>query len=181
MSRWLRIALAAVLAAGIIAVAGCGKTPLDDIVEGQSFEMGELRYNVLYDRFLNPQDIEDGDYVSGQPPAGKKYFAVFVLVENNGGDDLTLPERGDFRITDTTITETAAGYEPVESDSLFSFPYGATIGPDDKVPDPDSVAASGPTQGAMVLFLLDDGVTENRPLQLHISNQGEEAQIKLDL
>jgi hypothetical protein len=181
MSRWLRIALAAVLAAGIIAVAGCGKTPLNDIVEGQSFEMGDLRYNVLYDRFLNPQDIEDADYVSGQPPAGKKYFAVFVLVENNGGDDLTLPQRPDFRITDTTITDTAAGYEPVESNSKFSFPYGATIGKDEKVPAPDSVAASGPTQGAMVLFLLDDGVTENRPLQLHISNQGEEAQIKLDL
>lgn len=177
MSRWLRIALAAVLAVGLIAAVGCGKTPLDDIDEGQSFEMGDLRYNVLYDRFLNPQQVEDGDYVAEQPPAGQKYFAVFVLVENLGSEDLTLPERSDFKITDTT----GASYEPVQSNSLFSFPYGGTIGADGTVPDPESVAASGPTQGAMVLFLLDGGVNENRPLELHISDQGEEAKIKLDL
>src|SRR5262245_35138532 len=111
MSRWSRIALAALLAAGIIAVtSGCGGSDsIDDIDEGQSFSMGDLRWNVLYDRILNPAQVEDKDYLVGQPDPGpdQEYFAVFVLVENQGDDPLQLPQRVDFQITDTT----GAAYE----------------------------------------------------------------------
>jgi len=49
MSRWLRISLAAVLAVGLVALAtGCNKDSLGDVDEGQSFSMGELRWNVLF-------------------------------------------------------------------------------------------------------------------------------------
>jgi hypothetical protein len=193
MSRWPRIALAAVLAVGLVAAtAGCGgSSSLSDIDEGQSFELGGLRWNVLYDRFLNPHQVEDAAYLTGQPEAGPDqiYFGEFVLVKNEGSDAKPLPERNDFRITDTTITAVEKGYEPVESNSLFTFPFGGTIAGDSTVPDPDSVAAAGPTQGVMLLFLLNRGVTENRPLELHICAdassadkcQGEEATIKLDL
>jgi hypothetical protein len=193
MSRWSRIALAAVLAVGLVAAAaGCGgSSPLSSIDEGEGFDLGGLRWNVLYDRFLNPAQVEDAAYLTGQPTAGpdQVYFGEFVLVKNDGSDPKPLPDRNDFRITDTTITDVTRGYEPVESSSLFSFPFGGTIAGDSTVPDPDSVAAQGPTQGVMLLFLLNRGVTENRPLELHICSdnstsdtcQGEEATIKLDL
>jgi hypothetical protein len=192
MSRWPRIALAAVLAVGLVAAAaGCGSSSLASIDEGQSFDLGGLRWNVLYDRYLNPAQVEDAAYLTGQPEAGPSqvYFGEFVLVKNDGSDPKPLPDRNDFRITDTTITDITKGYEPVESSSLFSFPFGGTIDGDSTVPDPDSVAAQGPTQGVMLLFLLDRGVTNNRPLLLHICSdnstsdkcQGEEATIKLDL
>ena len=52
---------------------------------------------------------------------------------------------------------------------------------DETIPTPDSVAADGPTQGSMLLFLLSSDVSENRPLDLEIDSQGETAKIKLDL
>ncbi len=185
MSRWPRIALAAVLAVGLVAVtAGCGGSDsISDVDEGQSFSMGELRWNVLYDRELNAAQVEDGDYLSGAPAAGadETYFAIFVLVENEGGDPVTLPERSDFKVTDSTSETGGPTYEPLESDSLFSFPFGESIEPDEEVPRPDSVAADGPTQGSMLLFGLSADVSENRPLDLEIESQGETAKIELDL
>ena len=181
MSRWQRIALAAVLAVSIAAVTtGCGGSDsIDDIDEGQSFSMGELRWNALYDRVLNPNQVEDEAYLRGQPAPGsdEEYFAVFVLVENEGDDPVQLPELTDFKITDTT----GATYEPLESDSAFNFPYGEMLDSDETIPTPDSVAADGPTQGSMLLFLLSSDVSENRPLDLEIDSQGETAKIKLDL
>lgn len=179
MSRWLRIALGAVLALGLIAATGCGKTPLSELKEGQNFELGGLRYNVLITRFLNPAQVEDAGYVTGQPPAppGKRYLATFLLVNNIGHQILGLPGRTDLKITDTT----GASYQPLQSKSLYSFPYGASIGTGEQVPAPDSVAANGPTQGAMELFLVNEGVTENRPLKLHVANQGKQATVELDL
>ncbi|MFN2613135.1 MAG: hypothetical protein ABR536_07185 [Solirubrobacterales bacterium] len=167
----------AVSLAGV--AAGCGKSGLDDIDEGQSFEMSSLRMNVLYDRFLNPAQTEDAGYVSGAPaaPEGKEYFGVFLLITNDGDHEVPLPSASDFSIEDTT----KAKYVPADVDNDFTFPYGQTVAEDHQVPDPDSIAAAGPTQGSLVLFLLDQGVTENRPLTLHIRYLGEQADIKLDL
>jgi hypothetical protein len=193
MSRWTRISLAVVFAAGLIAAAaGCASDSLGDLDEGQSFSMGDLRWNVLYDRNLNPNQVEDGAYLTDAPAIGadQQYFAEFVLVQNEGDDPVTLPGRYGFSITDTTsATNPDATYYPLESNSLFSFPFGSTLDPDGDIPRPDSVAADGPTQGAMLLFLVSSDVTNNRPLELHICPdrtspgrcQGEEATIKLDL
>jgi hypothetical protein len=180
MSAWLRIAVAAALAVSLAGVtAGCGATSLADVNEGQLFEMHDVRMNVLYDRFLNPGDIEDAAYLAGQgpPPEGKSYFAVFLRLENQGSEDLPLPSQSGFEISDTT----GAKYQPLASGSPFAMPFGQSLAPDDVVPVPDSIAAAGPTHGSMVLFLLDQGVTENRPLELQISYLGERAQVKLDL
>ncbi|MDX6615443.1 MAG: hypothetical protein QOD60_534, partial [Solirubrobacterales bacterium] len=94
MSRWPRIALAAVLAVGLVAAAaGCGSSSLASIDEGQSFDLGGLRWNVLYDRYLNPAQVEDAAYLTGQPEAGPNqvYFGEFVLVKNDGSDPKPLP------------------------------------------------------------------------------------------
>ena len=181
MSRTLRIALAAALATGLIGLAGCkiNETDPADIEEGQSFELGELRWNALYDRFLNPGQIEDSAYVGdlGPPPSGQKYFGVFVLIDNKTEEDQPLPGLDAFKITDTT----GASYKPIQSGGLYDFPYGGTIPAHSEIPNPDSVAANGPVQGSLLLFELSEDVTENRPLELHISSAGSEAIVRLDL
>jgi hypothetical protein len=182
MSRWLRIAVATALAVGIVGLtAGCGSgsTDLASITEGQSFDMGSLRMNVLYDRFLNPADVEDSGYLQGAPPppANTEYFGVFVLMQNEGDHDVPIPLQTDFTIADTT----GARYQPVDTQNNFTLPFGQTLSPDDKMPTPSSIAASGPVEGSLILFLLDQDVTENRPLILAIRYLGEEADVTLDL
>jgi hypothetical protein len=181
MSRWMKIALAAALAVSLAGFASaCGGSDLGDIDEGQSFEMGDLRYNVFYDRFLNPQQIEDADYVKGlpAPPAGKAYYGVFVLIVNEGDKTVELPQPGDFKMSDTT----GAVYTPIDNEGTdFGFPFGSPLEKDSEVPEPESIAAQGPTQGSLLLFLVDQQVTENRPLELEINSQGETANVKLDV
>jgi hypothetical protein len=177
----MKIALAAALATGLIGVTGC-KINEDDVSaleEGESFELGELHWNALYDRFLNSQQVEDANYAGslGPPSPGTQYFGVFVLVDNKTEDPQPLPDISSFKISDST----GADYAPIPSEGAFEFPYGGTIEPHAQIPDPDSTAANGPVQGALLLFELSQDVTENRPLQLHIRSAGEEAVIKLDL
>jgi hypothetical protein len=177
----MKIAFAAALATGLIGLTGCkiNKDDLSDLEEGESFELGELRWNVLYDRFLNIKQVEDADYAGslGPPPAGTDYFGVFVLIDNKTEDPQPLPEMSSFKITDSTGAE----YAPIASEGKFEFPYGGTIEPHAEVPDPDSTAANGPVQGLLLLFDLNQDVTESRPLQFHIRGSGDEAVVKLDL
>lgn len=176
----MRIALAAALAVGLVGVAaGCGKTPLDDLDEGENFEIGEVRLNVAFDRFLNVADTEDADYLQGQPPppTGKDYFAVFLRLENEGGEEVPAPSITSFQVEDTTGTV----YRPLQGTSPYEFPYATPIEADGEIPDPDSVAAQGPIQGSMVLFLVDEAVSESRPLTFRIRYLGAEARVKLDL
>lgn len=178
--RWRYVGLVAVFAVlSVVAGAACGETDLDELVEGETFEMGELRYNVLFTRTLNPSDIEDTGYVEGQPPppAGKEYLGVFLLIDNQSEEEFELPKESDFEITDTAGTK----YEPIEAESAFAFPFGGIVEGDSQIPHPDSSAAGGPTQGALILFLVDDAVSENRPLELDIHSQGEEAVVELDI
>lgn len=180
MSRSLRYALAVALAAGLVAAAGCGgETAHDDIAEGETFELGELRYNILYFRNLNPEDREDAEYLEGQPPPplGQSYFAAFLLIDNLSDEEFTLPDQNAFEVSDTT----GAVYEPIESDGLYEFPYGSTIEGDGQVPDPDSTAAYGPIQGSMILFLMAEAVSESRPLEMSIKTREGDALVQLDL
>lgn len=168
------------LAALTVVGAGCGtEEDLSDIAEGEAFDLGDLRTNVLFTRFLNPNDVEDRDYLTATPPApgGKVYLGVFVSMENEGGDDVTVPGSSDFELTDTTD----AKFSPIDSESLYTMPFGEELGPGEEIPTPDSVAAAGPLKGAMILFLVDEGVTENRPLELHITSGEEKATVEVDI
>jgi hypothetical protein len=49
------------------------------------------------------------------------------------------------------------------------------------LPIPDSAAASGPIQGALILFRLKTPSLQNRPLKLFIEHEGDEATVDLDL
>ena len=152
---------------------------IHSVVEGEPLELGHLGFNVLLTRFLNIEDADDAEYLGGMPPPppDQDYLGVFMKVENHGDEDLRLPTATEMRVEDTTGEE----YEPLEMDSIFALELGDVVEAGDEAPDANTAAASGPVQGALVLFLVDQDVSNNRPLDLIILAEGEEGLITLDI
>jgi hypothetical protein len=90
MLRPLAVPLAA--AALTLGVAACGAeeetetledgTEVSFVVEGEPIELGDLRVNVQLTRFLNPNDIEDAQYLEGLPPPRRQDHLWRPPVEN---------------------------------------------------------------------------------------------------
>ena len=162
-----------------LALAACGSSEEDkDVSEGIPVELGELQYNVLFSRILNPYDVEDREYLVGQapPPADEVYFGVFVEVLNKDHESpQTIPSG--WTITDTERNE----FQPLPSESPYALRLGEAVGPEDQVPALDSSPQVGPIQGSMVLFLIPDDATEYRPLELTIPGEGGPAKVELDI
>jgi hypothetical protein len=166
----------AVLAVG---VAACGySSDSKDVVEGESVTLGELKFNVTFSRYLNPNDNEDAAYLVGQPapPEGETYFGIFFEVQNESDEPRTLP---------STLTITDAGdqtFEVLPSESLYALEFGGEVEPEEQVPVLDSTPQQGPIEGSVALFLLPASASDSRPLTLHIPGAGgEEAEVTLDL
>lgn len=178
MRRPLTIVLLAVLALGLVGAAGCGSEEDEhEVTEGDALEIGDLRYTVELTRFLNPDDIEDAEYLVGQPqaPAGSSYLGVFLRIENESDED----QRS---ASDYVITDIRDGhYEPVDSESPYALDIGASVPADGELPDPDSTAAAGPAAGALLLFLVEDTVIDSRPLKLEIDADQGAGEIELDI
>jgi hypothetical protein len=172
------LAALALMALAGLAIAACGEEEELEVIEGEPVEVGQLHYNVQLTRFLNAGDREDSAYLEGEPPEprGKDYLAVFMAVENDGDEPLALPR-------ELTVTDTRGNvFKPVETKSPFALELGTTVEGGAELPLLDTVAANGPIKGAMVLFLVDEGVAENRPLELEIpSSGGEHGLIELDI
>jgi hypothetical protein len=149
------------------------------VVEGEPIELGDLRINVQLTRFLNPNDVEDAQYLEGlpPPPSDKDYLGVFLEAENEGDDPAKLPDGSELTVTDTTGKE----FEPAESDTVFALELGTEVEGNGEVPAAESAAANGPTQGSLVIFLVDTGVSENRPLEMDLTADGEQGIIELDI
>jgi hypothetical protein len=174
----LLLALFGLSVAGALATAGCGAKHELDIVEGEAVQLGDLSYNVQLSRFLNPGDSEDHYYLTGQGrlPSSKDYFGVFIQIKSRSGRAQPIP-RG-FTIEDTQGNR----YSPRPSSSVFALDLGGRIEPHSSAPAPDTPAASGPTQGALILYILRSDITENRPLHMLIpAPHGEPARVKLDI
>lgn len=164
-----------------VPLAGCGEEEGEEAlesVEGEPLHLSELIYNVAITRFLNPNDASDQEYLVGQPPEppGQSYLAVFLLITNDS-DDEAFQVADDFAVTDAS----GRVYEPLESESPYALELGATVEPDGAIPEPDTTAAEGPIQGAMLLFLVDDDVTEERPLELEIESSEGTGIVELDI
>jgi hypothetical protein len=174
------IGLLAVLALSV-PIAGCGDEEDEEIpaaVEGEPLELGGLIYNVSITRFLNPNIVEDEAYLAGaeEEPPGMSYLGVFLQIKNESEDEI--PSAADYSVLDASHRV----FEPVELETEFTLDIGATLPPDHLIPEPDTVAAAGPTQGALLLFLVDDDVSEERPLELEIeSSVGGTGLIELDI
>ena len=178
-----RLAVALLLLAAVVLAAsmtGCGSDPEDttSVSEGEPMKLGDLVYNIQISRFLNGEDPEDSAYLAGQgqPPSDQNYLAIFMTVKNEGDTSATVPT--DFKIVDTAGTE----YKPVQSKSNFALPLGGTVAANQTLPNSESTAASGPIQGAMVLFRISDQAIEDRPLTLDIpSSSGSPGEVTLDI
>jgi hypothetical protein len=174
------LALVFALSLAVLGVAGCGNDLGKEADEGVPIKLGDLEFNVQETRFLNPEQPDDKEYLAGQPvppPASQAYLGVFLTIHNAGDDAVRLPTDAEISIVDTT----GADYEAIPTHTPFAAPLGAELESGSDIPAPDTAAANGPTQGAIVLFLVDQSVNENRPLELEIDYEGESGVITLDI
>jgi hypothetical protein len=182
MTRLRRIApplLAAVAFAAVaVGVSACGySSDSKSVVEGESVSLGELRYTVIFSRYLNPKDNEDSAYLVGQPQAapGESYFGVFFEVQNESEEPQALPKS--VKITDADNQT----FQALSSESLYAFPFGGEVESQEQIPVLDSTPQQGPIEGSLVLFKLPASASENRPLTLHIPGAEGPADVTLDL
>jgi hypothetical protein len=172
------------LAAGLVACgeedpAGVGGTSVvhAEAVEGEPLELGELGYNVGITRFLNPDDLEDAEYLVGlpDPEPATAYLGVFMTIENES--DVARPSASNYLVSDTTGAE----FEPVESESPYALDIGAEVPAEGELPLPNTTAQTGPNHGSMLVFLVDDTVSDNRPLVLEVEGFEGDGEIILDI
>ncbi|UJA19620.1 hypothetical protein HJD18_04935 [Thermoleophilia bacterium SCSIO 60948] len=170
--------LAALMSAAFVSACGEEEQP-SEVEEGEPIELGELSYNVLFTRFLNPEQTEDEAYLVGQPQLepGQLYLGVFMRIENDTEDYLPTPELDSYHVVDSEGNE----FEPIESDSDFALEGGVEVPNESQIPLPDSTAESGVIEGSLILFEVDDEVTENRPLELDIETDAGEGAVILDI
>jgi hypothetical protein len=179
-ARRLLAPLLAALALGGIALAlsACGSEADERVVsEGETVTLGEVQYNVVFSRFLNPDDTEDSAYLVGQPPPSpdSHYFGVFLEAQNDSKSAQELPDS--FTITDADRQT----YDSIASESLYAFPLGGEVEAEEQVPVLDSTPQQGPIGGSLVLFELTEEATQNRPLVLEIESPDGPAEVTLDL
>jgi hypothetical protein len=174
--RMLLVLAALALAAALL--AGCGVGESKSVSEGEPVQLGELQYNILFTRFLNPDDVEDQGYLVGQPAPGpdKLYMGVFVEILNKSKESsLTVPSN--WYVIDTQKNT----YDPLPTSSPYALALGGKIGPEDQAPALDSTPQVGPIGGALVLFSIPDSATQDRPLKLVIPGANGPAKIQLDI
>jgi hypothetical protein len=179
-SRHARLLFVLLLAALLaFAAAGCGESEVDDIAEGEKVELGDLSYNVLFSRYLNPNDVEDQAYLVGQGPQPQDgiYFGVFLEIENTGDETQTLPALSEFVIHDSRDQE----YMPLKSESLYALVGADELEGGEELPIEDSTARTGPVEGSLIIYALPYAATDLRPLKLVIPGEGGPAEIELDL
>ena len=73
-------------------------------------------------------------------------------------------------------------FKPLPSRNAFALPIGGNVPANGSLPEAESTAANGPIQGAMVLFLIDEGAIQDRPLILDVpSATGSGGTVELDI
>ena len=195
MSRRLRkftLLALLLLAAGGLAACGDSHTNVSTgTYAGESganapyLNVGPLIYEVQLSRELNPYNTEDAAYLQGLSPTqrtlapGQEWFGVFLQVYNNTSQPLEAA-------TDLTITDTQGNtYSPIMPVESNAFVYrGGTVPAHERLPESDTVAAAGATQGALLLYKIEVVSLDNRPLTLKIvdpSNPAETASAELDV
>jgi hypothetical protein len=150
--------------------------------EGLYLDLAGAKYQIQMSRQLNPRDVEDRDYLLGlpqgvdtDPAADQTWFGIFLRVENV--TDRTVDPARDFEIEDTEERT----YRPIPLDRQSNpFAYEPhPIAPGRLLPDRDSAAGNGPTNGSLLLFRLPFDAFANRPLVFKV--KGEEGSIEVDI
>jgi hypothetical protein len=177
-SRLRKLALAGLALVVAFALGACGDSHTKvtgGTYAGESganapyLNVGPLIYEVQLSRELNPFSVEDSAYLRGLTPAqrnlapGEEWFGVFLQVYNN--TSLPLPAADRVTITDTQNNV----YAPVVPLGMNEFVYrGGVVLAKGRLPLPDSTAANGTTQGALLLYRIAIVSLDNRPLEIKI-------------
>lgn len=149
--------------------------------------VGQLTYQVEISRVLNPYGTEDRAYLAGLPAgtaplgANEQWFGVFLWAKNFSHHAHVTTPPDQFDIVDTQ----GATYHPIVLNPSVN-PYAwtsQTLQPNAQEPALDSPAYFGPTQGAELLFRINDSAYSNRPLtlQIHVAGQAQPSSVSLDL
>lgn len=182
--RKLPLLAAALLAA--IALGACGDSHTKvstGTYAGESganapyLNLGPLIYQVQLSRQLNPANSEDAGYLQGVPYAegrllpGEEWFGVFLQVYNN-------TEVAHKAAETITISDTEGNvYHPVTVLPTNHYVYRAVNVPrKGLLPNADTTASFGPTQGALLIFKIKTYSLNNRPLEIRIANPEAPAQ-----
>lgn len=194
-----RLALLALLLVSALALGACSDDSHTRVTTGTYagesgqnapyLNVGPLIYEVQLSRELNPEDTEDASYLTGLTPAqlrlrpGEEWFAVFVQVYNeSSAPHLAAKE---FTISDTQSNV----YLPVVPSPTNEFSYqrvayAGPLAPKARIPALNTVAANGPTQGALLLYKIKVVSLDNRPLELNVIdplNPTQTASAELDV
>jgi hypothetical protein len=186
MSRPLRnaralgkLSLLALLLLSVLALSACSDNSHTRITTGTYagesgqnapyLNVGPLIYEVQLSRELNPYDTEDASYLAGLTPLqrvlrpGEEWFGVFLQVYNES----SAPHPA---ATNITISDTQNNvYAPLAPAPTNEFAYrGGLLASKARIPALNTVAADGPTQGALLLFKIKVVSLDNRPLELKI-------------
>jgi hypothetical protein len=147
--------------------------------------VGPLIYEVQLSRALNPYNSEEVPYLEGLSPAerrlapGQEWFAVFLQVYNN--TSRPIPAADSLTISDTQ----GNSYTPIVPEAGNVFAYrGGLVPANSQLPEPNSAAASGSTQGALLLYKIQVVSLDNRPLMLKIvdpTDPSQSASAELDV
>jgi hypothetical protein len=169
--------LIALLAALVLASCGGEEPGGTEASEGEPIVLDDVSYNVGITRPLNPDDPEDIEYLVGQPRArpGTYYLGVFIEIINESDETKTTAHT--YTVTDTLDNE----YHPAPSDSPYALDIGRELDADGQLPVPDTTAETGPNQGSLLIFHVDDTVSDNRPLKLEIESGSETGEVTLDI
>jgi hypothetical protein len=169
-----------------IGLAGCGDAHTKvttGTYAGESganapyLNVGPLTYEVQLSRQLSPFDTEDASYLQGLSAIQRaltpqqEWFAVFLQVFNTSS-------KSEPAASKVTISDTQGKiYTPVVPDGSNRFAYRAgTVPGKGRLPVPDSTAAAGSTQGALLLYKINLDSLNNRPLTLTIADATDAAQ-----
>jgi hypothetical protein len=171
--------LLAMLLVAVLALSACSDNSHTRVTTGTYagesgqnapyLNVGPLIYEVQLSRELNPYDTEDSTYLTGLTPAqrklrpGEEWFAVFLQVYNQSSTS-------HLAATNLTISDTQNNvYSPIVPAFTNEFAYRAgLLGPNSRIPALDTVAANGPTQGALLLYKIKVVSLDNRPLEFKI-------------
>jgi len=179
MSRRLRSSsLLALLALAALLLGACGSSHTrvttgtyagENGAGAPYLNVGPLVYEVQQSRQLSPFDSEDANYLQGISraqrtlPPGEEWFAVFLQVFNN--TDTPYPSASEVVLVDTENNV----YTPLTLEATNEYAYRPKNVPGrGRLPELDTVAAEGPTQGALLLYKIKTVSLQNRPLTIKI-------------
>jgi hypothetical protein len=187
MSPRQKLALLVCMLTGLLGLVGCENTRENNAGrEGLPESVGHLEYNVYITRELNLQDVEDKGYYDGpEAPPGFALYGVWLTVCNPSSEVATPHWTASSRFTIESTQGEKFHPLALPPDNVFAYrahplKHGACI------PEPGSLAAAGPTNGALLIFKLPLDALENRPLDLIIESppleEGrDEGRIELDI